>query len=141
MNSHLYNRWNQQSTSMFDPPCLSSCRRKAKIVDSHNSGSLKVVLRPVFCPFLSIFFLLEKVYIFFVHILMCPHPYYNQTVTYWTKVFRKYVFLKWYSTEQFCFEISLFQQHFYRYITVYLVRKWTYKNADERAHTISRTKT
>ena len=43
------------------------------------------------------------------------------------------------------FEISLltfihkiFEQNFYLYITVYLVRIWTYKNADEKAHTFSR---
>ena len=46
---------------------------------------------------------------------------------------------------QFYFEISLlsfthkiFEQNFYLYITVYLVRIWTYKNADEKAHTFSR---
>ena len=43
------------------------------------------------------------------------------------------------------FEISLlsfihkiFEQNFYLYITVYLVRIWTYKNADEKAPTLSR---
>ena len=43
------------------------------------------------------------------------------------------------------FEISLlsfihkiFEQNFYLNITVYLVRIWTYKNADEKAHTFSR---
>ena len=46
---------------------------------------------------------------------------------------------------QLYFEISLlsfihkiFEQNFYLYITVYLVRIWTYKNADEKAHTFSR---
>ena len=33
---------------------------------------------------------------------------------------------------------EIFEQNFYRYITVYLVRIWTYKNADEKAHTFSR---
>ena len=40
------------------------------------------------------------------------------------------------------FEISLlsfihkhFEQNFYQYVPVYLVRIWTYKNADEKAHT------
>ena len=59
----------------------------------------------------------------------------NQTVTYWTKVFQK----------NFCkgvqpyFEISFLsfiqkglEQNFYLYIAVYLVRIWTYKNADEK---------
>ena len=43
------------------------------------------------------------------------------------------------------FEISLvsfihkiFEQTFYLYTTVYLVRIWTYKNADKKAHTFSR---
>ena len=46
---------------------------------------------------------------------------------------------------QLYFEISLlsfihkiFEQNFYLYTTVYLVRIWTYKNADEKAHTFSR---
>ena len=46
---------------------------------------------------------------------------------------------------QLYFEISLlsfihkiFEQNFYPYITVYFVRIWTYKNADEKAHTFSR---
>ena len=33
---------------------------------------------------------------------------------------------------------KIFEQNFYLYITVYLVRIWTYKNADEKAHTLSR---
>ena len=55
----------------------------------------------------------------------------NQTVTYWTKVFRKKFFCQ---GVQLYFEISLlsfihkiFEQNFYLYITVYLVRIWTYK--------------
>ena len=46
---------------------------------------------------------------------------------------------------QLYFEISLlsfihkiFEQNFYLYVTVYLVRIWTYQNADEKAHTFSR---
>ena len=46
---------------------------------------------------------------------------------------------------QLYFEISLFsfirkifEQKFYLFITVYLVRIWTYKNANEKAHTFSR---
>ena len=30
---------------------------------------------------------------------------------------------------------QIFEQHFYQYATVYLVRIWFYKNADEKAHT------
>ena len=50
---------------------------------------------------------------------------------------------------QLYFEISLlsfihkiFEQNFYQYIAVsdYLVRIWTYKNVDEKAHTFSRSK-
>ena len=39
MNCHMYNRWNQQSTSNFDPPCLSSRKQKQNILllDNHNS--------------------------------------------------------------------------------------------------------
>ena len=33
---------------------------------------------------------------------------------------------------------KIFEQSFYQYITVYLVRIWTYKNADEKSHTFSR---
>ena len=43
------------------------------------------------------------------------------------------------------FEISLlsfihkiFEQNLYQYVTVYLVRIWTYKNVDEKGHTFSR---
>ena len=43
------------------------------------------------------------------------------------------------------FEISLlpfihkiFEQNFYLYTTIYLVRIWAYKNAGEKAHTFSR---
>ena len=32
---------------------------------------------------------------------------------------------------------KIFEQNFCQYITVYLVRKWTYNNADEKAHTFS----
>ena len=48
---------------------------------------------------------------------------------------------------QLYFEISLlsfihkiFKQNFYLYVIVYLVRIWTYKNADEKGHTFSRSK-
>ena len=40
---------------------------------------------------------------------------------------------------QLYFEISLFEQNFYPYEAVYLVRKWTYENAEEKAHTFSTT--
>ena len=46
---------------------------------------------------------------------------------------------------QLYFEISLlsfihkvFEQNFYLYVTIYLVRIWTYENADEKAPTFSR---
>ena len=35
---------------------------------------------------------------------------------------------------------KILEQNFYLYITVHLVRIWTDKNADEKAHTISRSK-
>ena len=42
---------------------------------------------------------------------------------------------------QLCFEISFFEQNFYlySYVTIYLVRIWTYKNAEEKARTFSRS--
>ena len=67
----------------------------------------------------------------------------NQTVTYWTKVFRKKK--DFYKGVQLYFEISLFsfkhkifEQNLHLYATVYLVQIWTYKNAYERAHSFSR---
>ena len=33
---------------------------------------------------------------------------------------------------------KVFEKNFYQYVTFYLVRIWTYKNADEKAHTFSR---
>ena len=45
-------------------------------------------------------------------------------------------------TVQFYFEIShlnkILEQNFYLCVAVYVVRIWTYKNADEKAHTFSR---
>ena len=35
---------------------------------------------------------------------------------------------------QLCVEISLFEQNLDQYVAVYLVRKWTYTNAEEKAH-------
>ena len=35
---------------------------------------------------------------------------------------------------QLCFEISLFEQNLDQCVAVYLVRKWTYTNAEEKAH-------
>ena len=85
----------------------------------------------------------EKVYAFsstflYVHIRT------NQTVTYRTKVFQKKIFCK---GVQLYFEIlillfiqKIFEhtRNFYLYVTVHLVRIWTYKNADEKAHTFSK---
>ena len=33
---------------------------------------------------------------------------------------------------------KIFEQNFYLYVTLYLMRIWTYKNADEKAHTFLR---
>ena len=35
------------------------------------------------------------------------------------------------------FTSKVFEQYFYQYVTAYLVRIWTYKNADETPHTFS----
>ena len=95
----------------------------------------------VFVRFFTFLPLLDKVCAF-SSAFLCVHIRTNQTVTYWTKVFRKNFFVKGY---KLYFEISLlsfihkiFEQNFYLYITVYLVRIWTFKNADEKAHTLSR---
>ena len=45
-----------------------------------------------------------------------------------------------YKGVQLCFETSLFEQNFDQYVAVYLVRKGTYKNAEENAHTFWRRK-
>ena len=94
----------------------------------------------VFVRFFTFLLLLDKVCAF-SSAFLCVHIRTNQTVTYWIKVFRK----KFFEGVQRYFEISLlsfihkiFEQNFYLYITVYLVRIWTYKNADEKAHTFSR---
>ena len=75
---------------------------------------------------------------FFIRIFMCPYPHYPDSYIL-DKSFPKKLFCK---GVQLYFEISLlsfthkiFEQNFYLYITVYLVRIWTYKNADEKAHT------
>ena len=95
----------------------------------------------VFVRFFTFLLLLDKVCAF-PSAFLCVHVRTNQTVTYWTKVFRKKIFCK---RVQLYFEISLlsfihkmFGQNFYPYTTIYLVRIWTYKNADEKAHTFSR---
>ena len=95
----------------------------------------------VFIRFFTFLLLLDKVCAF-SSAFLCVHVRTNQTVTCWTKVFRKKFFCK---GVQLYFEISLlsfihkiFGQNFYPYITIYLVRIWTYKNADEKAHTFSR---
>ena len=66
----------------------------------------------------------------------------NQTVTYWTKVFRKKNFCKgvqlYFKISLLSFIYKIFEQNFYPYVTVYLVRIWTYKNADEKAQAFSR---
>ena len=96
----------------------------------------------VFVRFFTFLVLLDKACAF-SSAFICVHIRTNQTVTYWTKVFRKKFFVKGYV--QLYFEISLlsfihkiFEQNFYLYITVYLVRIWNYKNADKKAHTFSR---
>ena len=98
-------------------------------VNLHRIRFLSVFASPwtsTVCPFSSAFL--------YVHIRT------NQTVAYWTKVVRKKFLQRVHD-----FEISIlsfihkiFEQNFYQYVTVYLVRIWTYENADEKAHTFSR---
>ena len=95
----------------------------------------------VFVRFFTFLLLLEKVYAF-SSAFLCVHIRTNQTVTYWTKVVRKNFFCKgvrrYFEISLLSFVHKIFEQNFYLYITVYLVRIWTYKNADEKAHTFSR---
>ena len=95
----------------------------------------------VFVRFFTFLLLLDKVCAF-SSAFLCVHIRTNQTVHIMDKIFLKKIFCK---GVQLYFEISLlsfthkiFEQNFYLYITVYLVRMWTYKNADEKAHTFSR---
>ena len=81
---------------------------------------------------------------FFIRIFINPYPHLPDS----------HILDKNFPKKNFCegvllyFEISLlsfihkiFEQNFYLYTTVYLVRIWTYKNADEKAHTfLSRSK-
>ena len=97
----------------------------------------------VFVRFFTFLLLLDKVCAF-SSLILCVHIRTNQTVTYWTKVFRKIFLLR--GTALFrniahIVHTQNFEQNFYLYnITVYLVRIWTYKNADAKAHTFSRSK-
>ena len=95
----------------------------------------------VFVRFFMFLLLLDKICAF-SSAFLCVHIRTNQTVTYWTKVFRKIFFVKGYSSiskyRSYRSYTKLFEQNFCLYITVYLVRIWTYKNADEKAHTFSR---
>ena len=99
----------------------------------------------VFVRFFTFLLLLDKVCAF-SSAFLCVHIRTNQIVTYWTKVFRKKFFVKRYSSilkyrsypSYTKFLNKIFEQNFYLYTTVYLVRIWTYKNADEKAHTFSR---
>ena len=47
----------------------------------------------------------------------------------------------WRATAQLRFEISLFEQNFYQYVTIYLVWKRTYKNVDEKRILFQEAKT
>ena len=78
--------------------------------------------------------------------LFHPHFYISISVltrlSHSDKSFPKKIF---YKKVSLYFEISLlsfihkiFEQNFYPCVTVYLVQIWTYKNADEKAHTFSR---
>ena len=80
------------------------------------------------------------------HALFHPHFYVSiSALTRQSHTGQKF-FEKFFCKEvQLYFEISLvsfirkiFEQNFYLYITAYLVRIWTYKNADEKAHAFSR---
>ena len=95
----------------------------------------------IFVCFFTFLLLREKVCNFssaFLYVHICT----NQAVTYWTIVFRKFFFVKEYSSilkyRFYRLYKNFWTKFFYLYITVYLMRIWTYKNADEKAHTFSR---
>ena len=87
----------------------------------------------VFRPFL----LLREKICKFSPAFLYVHIRTNQTVTYWTKAFRKKFLVKGYSS---ILKYRHYRSYtkFYLYTTVYLVRIWTYKHADEKAYIFSR---
>ena len=136
MNCHPYNRWNQQSTSIFDPPCLSSSRQKAKMVDCHNSDQLKVDLRSVSFLFAFVrFFFSLKTRVFFVRIFIIIIISALTRQSHTGQKFSKNIF---YEGVQLYFEILLFEQNFYLYVAVYSAKRIC-KNSEEKAHTFSGT--
>ena len=98
------------------------------------------VFRPFSSVFLRFYFSLKKYALF--------HPHFYKSISALTRqphTGQKFSEKNFFKGVQLYFEISLlsfihkiFEQNFYLYITVYLVRIWTYKNADEKAHTFSR---
>ena len=95
----------------------------------------------VFVRFFTFLLLLDEVCAF-SSAFLCVHIRTNQTVTYWTKVFRKIFFVKGYSSiskySSYRSYTKFLNKIFIYILTVYLVRIRTYKNADEKAHTFSR---
>ena len=76
---------------------------------------------------------------FFSSAFLNAHIRTNHTVTYWTKVFRKKIFVKGYGPilkyRSHRSYIKFFEQKFDQCITVYVVRIRANKNADKKAHT------
>ena len=92
--------------------------------------------------FLSVFlrfcFFLKKYALFHPHFLKSISALTRRSHT--GQKFSEKSFL-WRSTALFWnIALVVHTQNFYLYTTVYLVRIWTYKNADEKAHTFSRSK-
>ena len=79
---------------------------------------------------------------FCIRIFICPHSH-KPDRPYWTKVVRKKIFFEGYSPilkyRSHRSYTKFLEQNFYRYVTVCLVRIWTYKNMDKKAHTFSLT--
>ena len=98
----------------------------------------------VFRPFLFVF--LRFCFSFTKYALFHPHFYVSiSALTRQSHTGQKFSEKSFCKGVQLYFEISLllfihkiFEQNFHLYITVYLVRIWTYKNANEKAHTFSR---
>ena len=98
------------------------------------------VFRPLLSVFVHFFFSTKTVFFFRLHFYMSIPA--LTRPTHWVKVFPKKIFC---AVVQPYFKISLlsfihkiFEQNLYQNVTVYLVRIWTYKNTDEKAHTYSR---
>ena len=94
-----------------------------------NLYSIRFFVR--FCQFFYVFASPGTSLSFFIRIFVSSYH----------KSFPKKIFCKmvqpYFEILLLSFIHKIFEQNFCQYTTVYLVRKWTYKNANEKAHTFS----